>query len=73
MKSGLGKIFEIDVENKFSNIISLGHDNPQGLYYDKINNIIVSTEHGPMGGDEINIDRFSSQDDMRHFGFPVSS
>ena len=73
MKSGLGKIFEIDVENKFSNIISLGHDNPQGLYYDKINNIIVSTEHGPMGGDEININRFPSKDDIKNFGYPISS
>ena len=28
---------------------------PQGLYYDKVKNYIISTEHGPKGGDEINI------------------
>ena len=32
-----------------------GLRNPQGLYYDKNNNIILSTDHGPQGGDEINI------------------
>ena len=73
MTSALGKIFEIDVKNKFSNIISLGHDNPQGLYYDKINDIIFSTEHGPMGGDEININKFPSKDDLKNFGYPISS
>ena len=29
--------------------------NPQGLYFDEINNFILETEHGPKGGDEINI------------------
>ena len=33
----------------------MGHRNPQGLFYDKQNHIIFSTEHGPQGGDEINI------------------
>ena len=42
---------------KFSNqdnfiIISKGHRNPQGLLVD--DNNIISTEHGPRGGDEIN-------------------
>lgn len=73
MKSALGKIFEIDIENKSSNIISLGHDNPQGLYYNKINDIIISTEHGPMGGDEININRFPSKNNLKNYGYPISS
>ena len=33
----------------------MGHRNPQGLFFDKENNIILETEHGPQGGDEINI------------------
>ena len=33
----------------------MGHRNPQGLYYDKEKNILIFTEHGPKGGDEINI------------------
>ena len=33
----------------------MGHRNPQGLYFDEENNFILETEHGPMGGDEINL------------------
>ena len=33
----------------------MGHRNPQGLYFDKENNFILETEHGPKGGDEINL------------------
>ena len=33
----------------------MGHRNPQGLLFDNEKNIIFSTEHGPAGGDEINI------------------
>ncbi len=36
-------------------IFTKGHRNPQGLYNDKKNKLIFLTEHGPAGGDEINI------------------
>ena len=36
-------------------IWSYGHRNPQGLYWDKVSDTIIENEHGPMGGDEINI------------------
>jgi glucose/arabinose dehydrogenase len=36
-------------------IWSYGHRNPQGLFFDKKSNILYEQEHGPMGGDEINI------------------
>ena len=36
-------------------IYSYGHRNPQGLFYDKISKKLYSSEHGPRGGDEINI------------------
>ena len=36
-------------------IISIGHRNHKGLYFDEENNFILSTEHGPMGGGEINL------------------
>ena len=38
-----------------SSIWSYGHRNPQGLCYDKENKILYSNEHGPLGGDELNI------------------
>jgi len=36
-------------------IYSYGHRNPQGLFYDKTRDILFECEHGPRGGDEINI------------------
>ena len=53
-QSFLGKIIAIDLNTNEYEIMSLGHRNPQGLYYHKDKNIIINTEHGPKGGDEIN-------------------
>ena len=36
-------------------IFSDGHRNPQGLAFDKATNTIYENEHGPRGGDEINV------------------
>lgn len=36
-------------------IFTYGHRNSQGLLYDKDKDLIIASEHGPMGGDEINI------------------
>ena len=49
-------------------MFTLGHRNPQGLFYDKKNKIILETEHGPQGGDEINILRKNL-----NYGWPISS
>ena len=66
-----GKIINIkDNKNSF-NIISKGHRNPQGLYYDKIRNVILNTEHGPTGGDEVNINDLQGK--TKHFGWPFAS
>lgn len=53
--SELGKTILIDVVEKTSAIYSLGHRNPQGLVYDKGNNRLYLHEHGPKGGDEVNL------------------
>ena len=50
--SDLGKVLYID-KNWNSTIFSSGHRNPQGLIIK--NETILSTEHGPFGGDEFNI------------------
>ncbi len=47
-------------KNPFNNnwlgeVYSIGHRNPQGLIIDKMTNKIWSHEHGPQGGDEINL------------------
>jgi len=36
-------------------IYALGVRNPQGLHFDEASGILFETEHGPMGGDEVNI------------------
>jgi len=36
-------------------IYSLGHRNPQGMFYDVKRQLVFSNEHGPQGGDEINV------------------
>lgn len=45
----------INKEGKLPEIYSYGHRNPQGLFYDKETKKLWSIEHGPRGGDEINL------------------
>lgn len=42
-------------ENILPEIWSYGHRNPQGVFYDKSQQRLWSIEHGPRGGDEINL------------------
>jgi len=42
-------------KDALSEIYSYGHRNPQGLSYDFENKRLWSNEHGPRGGDEINL------------------
>ena len=53
-QSQFGKIFEIDVVSGQSHMLSMGHRNPQGLTFSTSGNL-WSTEHGPAGGDELNL------------------
>ncbi|HMQ00770.1 MAG TPA: PQQ-dependent sugar dehydrogenase, partial [Cyclobacteriaceae bacterium] len=77
----LGKIMrlhddgKIPADNPFVNtagakkeIWSYGHRNPQGLIYDKQNKRLWSHEHGPRGGDELNL-----IEKGKNYGWPVIS
>ena len=70
-----GKILKINILDSSFKVISLGHRNPQGLYFDKQNKLILETEHGPMGGDEINIIEVEKihNNELLNFGWPISS
>ena len=66
---------KVPVDNPFINlkgflpeIWSYGHRNPQGLAYDKKRKILYEMEHGPRGGDEINIIQKGA-----NFGWPTIS
>ncbi len=47
-------------------IYSFGHRNPQGMAYDPVRKILFSNEHGPKGGDEVNILKPGN-----NYGWPV--
>lgn len=81
IENGLGKIHritadgKIPTDNPFYNnnsadktIYSYGHRNPQGLTLNPFNNQIWEHEHGPRGGDEINIIKKGA-----NYGWPVVS
>lgn len=68
-----GKIIKINIDNPNDFImISKGHRNPQGLFYDKESNILFSTEHGPTGGDEVNFINLNNND-KKNYGWPIAS
>ena len=49
-----------------SSIWTYGNRNPQGLFYDKETDRIWEVEHGPMGGDELNL-----IEKGKNYGWPV--
>jgi glucose/arabinose dehydrogenase len=75
IKSVNGKIIKVNINNGNYEIISMGHRNPQGLYFDKENNFILETEHGPMGGDEVNLIEVSkiNKNKIQNYGWAISS
>lgn len=62
-----GKVIQVDVENRSGTVYSKGHRNPQGLFIDDDGNI-WETEHGPKGGDELNLVLKG-----RNYGWPMVS
>lgn len=55
-------------DNALPELYSKGHRNPQGLVYDAERDILWSNEHGPRGGDEINIVQAGG-----NYGWPAAS
>ena len=55
-------------KDKLSEIWSYGHRNPQGLFYDMETKTLFDIEHGPRGGDEINIIKKGA-----NYGWPIVS
>ncbi len=58
----------VDVKRARAEIWSYGHRNPQGLLFDPPSRQLWSNEHGPRGGDEINLILPG-----RNYGWPVVS
>jgi glucose/arabinose dehydrogenase len=58
----------VDDKNALPEIWSYGHRNPQGLFFNKITGQLWEIEHGPRGGDEINVIRAG-----KNYGWPIIS
>lgn len=81
LSSGLGKIVRINLdgsipsdnpfvgkEGALPEIYSYGHRNEQGIAVDPSTGTIWETEHGPMGGDEVNIIEPGA-----NYGWPIAT
>lgn len=81
LSSNLGKIHrlkpngEIPEDNPFLNslnaqpsIYCYGNRNPQGIYFDKETGLLWSVEHGPKGGDELNVIKSGA-----NYGWPLAT
>jgi len=62
-----GKIAAIDLKSQKLQFVSVGHRNPQGLAF-LGNGDLISSEHGPKGGDELNI-----IEPGKNYGWPYES
>tara|TARA_R110000772_G_scaffold71260_2_gene156294 strand:- start:7 stop:1110 length:1104 start_codon:yes stop_codon:yes gene_type:complete len=55
-------------KNALPEIWSYGHRNPQGLFFNKVTGQLWEIEHGPRGGDEINLIEAG-----KNYGWPIIS
>jgi glucose/arabinose dehydrogenase len=81
LDSPLGKTMRLTVDGKVppgnphaadpkaqGAIWSRGHRNPQGLAYDPVRRLVFQHEHGPRGGDEVNVIERGA-----NYGWPVAT
>ena len=58
----------VDQPDALPEIYSYGHRNPQGIVFDHETGLVWSHEHGPKGGDELNLIRAGE-----NYGWPVAT
>ncbi len=71
--SYFGKLYLIDFESGKHKLIAKGMRDSQGAYWHKKNQKLLMTEHGPQGGDEINILSENEIEKNTNFGWPIST
>lgn len=73
MNSVFGKIWRRH-SNGTKEIVSVGHRNPQGLCPTRrVDGAFLETEHGPRGGDEINMLHVHAGGGTPNYGWPLAS
>ena len=66
-----GKIIAIDKLTKKYQLVSKGHRNPQGLFFHEPS-LIINSEHGPKGGDEVNLNYMNDDNaNLSNFGWQL--
>ena len=68
-----GSITKINIKDKSHEIIAKGLRNSQGLLYDKKKKFLLISDHGPQGGDEINMLDLNNMSDIPNYGWAVAS
>lgn len=58
----------INTPNVDNRLYSIGVRNPQGLHFDSVTEQLFEAEHGPMGGDEVNIIKAGA-----NYGWPINT
>jgi len=71
-KNIFGTLQKINLRTKKSELLAYGLRNSQGLNFDEITKRVILTDHGPMGGDEINILNLEKKI-IYNYGWPISS
>jgi len=66
-----GKIILIDIQTRNLSVPAMGTRNPQGLTLTRDGKQVLETEHGPNGGDEINL--INPTKEYQNYGWPLSS
>lgn len=64
LSAAYGKTMLVDLDTGESRVFTVGHRNQQGLWVD-VDGVVWSTEHGPQGGDELNV-----LEEGIHYGWP---
>jgi glucose/arabinose dehydrogenase len=81
LDSPLGKVMRLTLDGKVpegnpfmgvptaqGSVWTRGHRNPQGLAFDPVRGVVFEHEHGPKGGDEVNVLKAGA-----NYGWPVAT
>lgn len=70
-----GKLLKINYDGKLEKVVAKGMRDTQGAVYYEKDKVVVMSEHGPTGGDEINAITYEEiiSDEEINFGWPIAT